>query len=308
METPTIKAPTKRSGILLCCPLEERRVIRWTPPYICQPKLDGERCRSLVKPKICRETNLVNLISSELNLFSSVPLIYEDFVRLSSKLSTFVELDGEFYVHGWDFNEIQSVVSRTVNLHPQHSLMEYHVFDFVDLKLPQAKRLLAAQELVSLCNSPRIKLVPRFIAWTFDEVIRYYERFIAMGYEGIIVRNFEAPYIRRRSLFVSKFKPKKTDIYQIVGFKEELDKYGYPKGRLGALICQGEDYETFPVGSGLSDEERVGFWENREGLTSLDCKVSYQHLTAKRGVPRFGTFLELVEREPEVEFQNPLEF
>lgn len=308
METPTNQTSTKRQGILLCCPLEERRILQWTPPFICQPKLDGERCRALVTSWVNTKTDKVKLVSSELNIFNSVPLISEALVRLSNKLSTNVELDGELYVHGWDFNEIHSVVSRKVNLHPQHSLMEFHVFDFVDLKLPQAKRLLDAEELVKLCDSPRVKLVPRFIAWTFDEVLKCYEKFLVMGYEGIIVRNFEAPYIRRRSLFVSKFKPKKTDVYRIVGFVEERDKYGNPKNRLGALVCQGDDYETFTVGSGLTDEERIGFWKNREGLTLLDCKVSYQHLTAKRGVPRFGTYLELVEREPEVEFQNPLEF
>ena len=299
----------KRSGILLCCPLEQRRVTSWNPPYLCQPKLDGERCRALITSWINASSTgfeKVRLVSSELNLFTMLPTLHYELIRLSNKLLANAELDGELYIHGWDFNEIHSIVSRKTNLHPQHHMMQYHVFDYVDLRLPQAKRLAEARKIVHLCNSPLIKFVPFIVAWTFDEVLRAYDQFIFEGYEGIIVRNFEAPYIRRRSLFVSKFKPKKTDVYKIVGFEEEYDKFGNPKGRLGALVCQGNDYETFTVGSGLTDSQREGFWANREGLTSLDVKVSYQHLTSKRGVPRFGTFLELVERVPEVPFQNPL--
>jgi len=34
----------KRAGVQLCYPFEEKRLAKWEPPYIVQPKLDGERC------------------------------------------------------------------------------------------------------------------------------------------------------------------------------------------------------------------------------------------------------------------------
>ena len=37
----------KRTGIMLCYPFEEKRLNKWNPPYIIQPKLDGERCRAV---------------------------------------------------------------------------------------------------------------------------------------------------------------------------------------------------------------------------------------------------------------------
>ena len=42
---------TKRTGIQLCYPFEERRLtdpkFGWVTPYIAQPKLDGIRARSM---------------------------------------------------------------------------------------------------------------------------------------------------------------------------------------------------------------------------------------------------------------------
>ena len=41
----------RRKGIMLCAPLEEKRLLRWTPPYLVQPKLNGERCRAIHTPE-----------------------------------------------------------------------------------------------------------------------------------------------------------------------------------------------------------------------------------------------------------------
>ena len=100
-----------------------------------------------------------------------------------------------------------------------------------------------------------------------------------------------------------KFKPKKEDSYEIIGFKEELDKFGSPKGRLGALICKGTDGTEFSVGSGLTEDNRIAYWKDREALPGRSCRVQYQHITPGRRVPRFPVFIEVIDVSPEV---NPL--
>ena len=291
----------KRSNIMLCYPLEERRLIEpkfgWTGnfPIICQPKLDGVRCRA-----ICNGTQAPVLLSSTETIIKSVPHI-NDAIRQQGLDE---ELDGELYIHGEDFETINSIVSRTINIHEDYDKIEFHIFDIVS-EAPQLQRL---AYLTNYCNFKTlpIEVVQNRLAYSFQDIMRIYEEFLDLGYEGIIVRHKLAPYIRRRSTYVLKFKAKKEDIYKIVGYKEEISIEGKPKNRLGAIICIGNDIDEFSVGSGLNDETRVSLWKDKEALVGKYLKVAYQSITAKKGVPRFPIFMEVIdygralERDPQI--------
>jgi DNA ligase 1 len=279
---------SKRSGSMLCYPFEEKRLLKWRPPYIVQPKLDGERCRA-----VPNDNGSYNLLSSEENSFISVPHINAA-LRVSKLWPA--ELDGELYLHGMTFEEIHSIVSRTVNLHPDYKLMEYHIFDQVLEGEPQFMRI--PYHRIWEIGNPVLVPVSSQVAETFEDVMREYDALIEQGYEGMVVRHWEAPYIRKRSTFLMKFKPKKSDYYKIIGYKEEVSIHGEPKGRLGALICRGDDGTTFSVGSGLNDNLREKYWDNPEELIGRLCHVAYQHITSGKGVPRFPIFIEVLESEP----------
>lgn len=228
------------------------------------------------------------LLSSEENVFVSVPHINE----AVDKMLTSQELDGELYVHGWTFEEIHSVVSRTKNLHPDYAQMEYHVFDVV-VGGPQHIRSRAIPELNL---KPPLFYVVTVPCWTLDDVMRAYDQLLEQGYEGIVVRHIDNEYVRRRTPLLMKFKPKKDDFYEIIDYMEETDKNDNPKGRLGSLLCRGSDDAIFSVGSGLTDDDRESLWNTRETLAGRLCHVQYQHLTAGRKVPRFPVFVSVVDK------------
>ena len=277
----------KRQGIMLAYPFEETRLAKWAPPYLIQPKLDGDRCWNQVDgldPYNLR----CDLITSEGNIYQSMPHINRE---LESSRYRYLPLDGELYNHDLYLEGghelIFSIVSRTVNLHSRYSEMEFHVFDFKNPTLAQAERLNYLQEMET-DFPPHVKLVPMRIANTLDDVKRIYDEFIKMKYEGIIVRNLEAPYIERRSIFMMKFKPKKKDTYKIIGWNEEISIDGVPKGRIGSLVLSSELGDTFSVGAGLDADQKEYLWDIRDDLAGNMATVLYQHLTNKK-IPK-GSF------------------
>lgn len=270
-------------GIMKCYPFEEKRLAKWEPPYIVQPKYDGVRCRA-----IPLDNGEFMLLSSEENTIFSVPHINK---VLSDNYPPW-ELDGELYRHGMKFEEIVSITSRTVNLHPYYSEINFHIFDVVRENQSQAVRLSAIN---TLKIHPGIVVAPYWICNTFNEVMRAYDYILEDGYEGIIVRHFFAPYVRKRSTYVMKFKPKKEDEYEILGYQEEISINGVPKGRLGALVCRSGDGQQFNVGTGFNDEMRVLLWNSKESLIGKIARVQYQHLTTGKQVPRFPVFVEVVD-------------
>lgn len=285
----------KRSGIQLCYPLEERRLTEpkfgWSQhwPVIVQPKLDGVRCRA-----ICNGPFNSLLLSSTESVINSVPHI----VRELQELCLYHELDGELYIPGESFETINSIVSRTVNLHEDSSDIQFWIFDLIDGQR-QLERL---NNLITSFShgNPFIKIVPVKFAYSFQEIMTHYEDFINQGYEGIIVRHKLAPYIRKRSTFILKFKPKKSDVYKIVGIKQMVDKNGNLKQLLGAIICTSDEGTEFSVGSGMNDSFRRYYYNVAQDLIGRYCKISYQHMTSK-GSPRFPIFVKILDENPEEE-------
>ena len=279
-----------RSGIMLCYPLEEKRLSKWNCPfYLVEPKLDGDRCRAILGKEIL-------LLSSEENLFNfAVPHIVSQLENLKPLLHShgIYELDGELYCHGLPHEDIHSIVSRSTNLHDAYQLIEYHVFDHIVEEIDNYRR---KRELCSALGlqiiSPNIRYVQASMVTDLPAIMREYNVLISLGYEGIIVRNPDAPYVRKRSTNIMKYKPKKTDTYTIVGWKEEISIHGEPKNRLGALILTSDEGTEFSVSAGLNDEDRKAFWGIRDSLIGKSAIVHYQAMT-KYGTPKFATNIEI---------------
>lgn len=276
---------SKRTGIMLCYPLEEKRILKWQPPYLCQPKLDGIRCRAI------RHGSSYILLSSEENVIF-LPHIVEALNQLPmDELYGYLEFDGELYLHGWSMEQINSVCSRKVNPHPDAEKIQLHIFDIAKEDHPQYLRM---HNLMNLNLWNPLVLCSPTICNTMQEIIEAYNAFLSEGYEGIIVRHFAAGYVRKRSTFILKFKPKKEDTYLIVSWEEEKSIDKVPKGTLGALVCW-DGTNHFSVGSGLTDRMRKELWEIREELPGKYVRIGYQHLTSTNKVPRFPIFMEIVE-------------
>lgn len=282
---------SNRKGIMLCYPFEERRLAKWQPPYILQPKLDGDRCRGCIDS----QGNIL-LLSSEENVITSVPHINSALKNLHLRD---VEFDGELYIPGAPHEAIHSIVSREVNLSSDHKLVEFHIFDIVNIE-PQVKRTSKLLDTIPFKKTGitfgPLQIVPVTFVTTIDEIMREQERYAKEGYEGFVIRDANAPYVRKRSTQMMKFKPRKEDIYEIVGWQEEVSKDGVPKGSLGALLCVGNDGTKFSVGSGslLTQDVRLELWRVRSTLPGKQARVKYQHLTHARGVPRFPVVVEIV--------------
>ena len=262
-------------GIMKCYPFTEERLAKWQPPYIIQPKLDGNR--AVNKPITAGSI----LLSSEENQYCCLPHLTQ---QLMDSGLWKIPLDGEMYSHAL-FKEgghelIHSIASASrVNIHPRHKEMEFWVFD-VKTTQNQSERL--AFIVNNLSRLPiSIKVVPFWICETLSEVKYVYDTVIKDGFEGIVIRHLFNKYEEKRSTWVMKFKPKKKDKYKIIGWNEEVSIHGVPKGRIGSLVLSSQAGDTFAVSAGLDDNDRERLWNIKDELAGKDAIVHYQHLTNK---------------------------
>ena len=99
------------------------------------------------------------------------------------------------------------------------------------------------------------------------------------GYEGIMIKDPKAPYECKRSVAWLKLKPFIEVSLSVVAVEEGTGKN---VGKLGALVCEGEDDNKWirvNCGSGFTDSDRDTFWGNRDALVGQIVEVRADAVT-----------------------------
>ena len=264
-------------------------------------KLDGVRVLAVFNG------NSVTLYSRNGKVFENFPQIqaFLEHNRQIFREGRFV-LDGE--IVGESFQKLMKQAHRKSDARTDG--MVYHVFDFIPLddfergywNAQQHKRLIHldhAQE--RLKPGAPVQIMPGMTVDLDTEeghatLREFASASVAQGYEGIMIKDLDAPYECKRSSFWMKWKPTITVDLNIVGTEEGT---GRNQGRLGALICEGVDDGRnirVNVGSGLCDSDRDEFWGSRDLLLGRVVEVEADAVTQNQDgsyslrFPRFVRF------------------
>ena len=206
-----------------------------TFPCYAQPKLDGIRCIAVKKG------NEVTLWSRTRKRITSCPHI-EDAIKLNFAHVANITLDGELYDHNLkhDFEKIVSAV-RKEKPSPESQLIEYHIYDMVDTQFTTKERL---NYLDSNVVTPPLKVLWTLIVNNQEDVAELFKKYLAAGYEGVMLRNTNAKYENKRSYHLQKVKEFQDAEFEIVGVVEGKGKL---QGLLGAFLCKTQDGTEFEV-------------------------------------------------------------
>jgi len=126
---------------------------------------------------------------------------------------------------------------------------------------------------------------------------------IAGGYEGIMLKDTNAIYECKRSVAWLKLKPFIEVSLEVTNLEEGTGKN---VGRLGALVCSGQDDGkdiTVNVGSGFSDDLRDSVWGDRDSVIGQIVEVRADAVTQNQDgsyslrFPRFKGFRGFVAGE-----------
>lgn len=267
-------------------------------PVLASPKLDGVRA-------IVRD----GVVYSRSN--KPIPNKY-----VQELFSKYEHLDGELIV-GPPTSE--SVYRDTVSHVMSHDKRDYdlrfYVFDHVSR--PGNSYWLRSKSIGDVSSMPYCVLHEQKLVHTLQELSDYEDRCLVHGYEGLILRDPNAPYKCGRSTvkegYLLKVKRMCTDEAEIIGFIERehngneatTNELGRTKrsshkagktgrGDLGALVVRMVEVE-FNIGTGFDDDLRAEIWNNKEKY--LGKLVSFNHFPiGVKDKPRHPSFKGL--RDP----------
>ena len=269
-------------------------------------KLDGVRVLAVVSGDAC------TLYSRNGKEFENFPQIAEAILdnrkafQYGRGTGGHFVLDGE--IVGESFQKLMKQAHRKSDAKTEN--MVYHIFDILPLDaLKEGHCNLQQYKRIEWIDSAKTQLmdtdclrimtgldVDLDTAEGHDIMNRYAQDCVAEGFEGIMIKSLDAPYECKRSDSWMKWKPTISVDLNIVGFEEGT---GRNAGRLGAIICEGDDNDRriyVNVGTGFSDALRDEYWTNRDHLlghlveVQADAVTQNQDGTYSLRFPRFLRF------------------
>lgn len=257
-------------------------------PAFAQPKLDGVRMIAHVD----KGSKTVTCLSRTGKEYSSDSLQYVCTALLNLHIPSEEDFwfDGELYSKNLTFEEIVGICRNT--LHPDaevYKKLEYHVYDLI---LPNKS---FTDRLALLINHVPVKtgVVQRVLTTIVEsakDVHARHDRFVELGYEGIMVRNKLGVYVPNRSYDLQKYKKFQDHEFKITDVKEAV---GNDKGT-AILQCETDDHKLFWVRPRGSREYRTGLLESQ--IVDKWLTVRFQQWTEK-GIPRFPVGLTIRDYE-----------
>ena len=267
-------------------------------------KLDGVRVLAIYDA----EADSVTMYSRNGKQFHNFGHIEKEIVdTLASKFTESMVLDGEMVSSS--FQALMKQVHRKDNVEAKDA--KFALFDVLTLKeFKEGTSELGCwdrhKQLEDLLADTKplysnIFLVDK-VECNFDteegqQVFKNYNAMaIEKGFEGIMIKDRNAPYECKRSHFMLKAKPFIEVSLEVVDTEEGT---GRNEGKLGALICEGEDDGKFirvNVGSGLTDDNRDEFWTSKDKLIGQIVEVRADAITKNQDTEnewslRFPRFL-----------------
>ena len=266
-------------------------------------KLDGVRVLAIYDV----ESDSVTMYSRNGKQFINFGHIEKEIVdTLASKFEESMVLDGEMVSSS--FQALMKQVHRKDNVEATDA--KFALFDVLTLKeFMQGESELGCwdrhqqlQDLLADAKADSNIFVVDKVECDFDteEGQNIFKEYNAMaiekGFEGIMIKDRNAPYECKRSHYMLKAKPFIEVSLEVVATEEGT---GRNEGKLGALICEGTDDGKFikvNVGSGLTDDNRDEFWASKDKLVGQIVEVRADAITKNQDAEnewslRFPRFL-----------------
>lgn len=244
-----------------------------------------------------------------IKFYSRVGQLVEGLVEIEAELKANfpndVALDGELTISNYfdmpskDAYKAASKIIRLKGDTPKTGLT-YRVFDmmtaeeFISQSCPAIYDSRRALLDSYAGRASHIEVLPVLYRGTdTSKITEFLDKITSEGGEGCILNLCDAPYVWNRTWNLQKVKKFADMELEVLDFEEGDGKY---TGMLGAFICKYKN-STVKVGSGLTDDERIAIWQNKESYRGKLITINYFEESFSDGIPslRFPTFVRFRE-------------
>ena len=201
-------------------------------------------------------------------------------------------LDGELYLPGYKVNDINSFVKNEKL--PQHYQLQYWCYDIaIDNMSYEARRKFRTENINRICytfdtydqhlnNKSKLILLPDVAICDIDDATRFRDKFISLGFEGLIVRDVSSAYqFGARNLAMLKYKRVDDAKFKIVDVVPEG-----VRTTLCKLVLRNDiNDELFECTLNFDHSRQEYILKNKEKFIGKYAFVEYRERSGVKSVP-----------------------
>lgn len=201
-------------------------------------------------------------------------------------------LDGELYLPGYKVNDINSFVKNEKL--PQHYLLQYWCYDIaIDNMSYDARRKFRTENINRICytfdtydqhlnNKSKLILLPDVVISDIDDATRFRDKFISLGFEGLIVRDVNSAYqFGARNLAMLKYKRVDDAKFKIVDVVPE----GVRTNLCKLVLRNDINDELFECTLNFDHSRQEYILKNKEKFIDKYATVEFRERSGKLNVP-----------------------
>jgi len=244
--------------VMLCSPFEQKLVDKVQFPALVQLKMDGMRFNAIVRDGKCefrsrngKEIQLLGNLEAEfVALANGVDCVFDGELLVKENGKILDRQTGNGILNKANKGTISAAEAAKVHA-TVWDYIPYMYFIEGEYNKPYLNRF---GVLSAMTFPDRIKLVESVGVNNLEEAQVIFEKYLADGEEGIILKDLSGIWQNKRSKTQIKFKGELECDLKIVGVEEGTGKYA---GMLGAIKCESSDgVIKVSVGSGFTDADR----------------------------------------------------
>lgn len=291
---------------MLCKTLEDNKPFE-KGIYFGQWKINGERC--------------IITASKSNDLFENIQLHYRsrEGVDWTDKLSYLDEylipcikgdildmmieegvgLDGELYLPGYSINEINSFIKNSDV--PQHYELQYWCYDIAAEDIIAGERYTILMKNLAkyiplilnkgdhLCSKDRFVLLPISSVDNITTAIEKRDYYINLGFEGLVIRNYDAEYQfgGKRNNSMLKFKKIQDGLFEVIDVRE--DKRGLP-----IFVLKNDlNDEVFECTINLPQSQQRYYLQIKDTLKGKKGLVEFRERSGVKQVPFHAKLIKI---------------
>lgn len=291
---------------MLCKTLEDNKPFE-KGSYFGEWKINGERCLiSATKSNDLFEDIKLHYRSREgIDWTDKLSYLDEYLIPcikgpiLDMMIEESVELDGELYIPGYSINEINSFIKNPDIM--QHYELQYWCYDLMmENTIAGERYIILINNLAKyiplildkndhLCSKERFVLLPCSTVTNISDAIEKRDKYIDLGFEGIVIRNYDAEYQfgGKRNNSMLKFKKIQDGLFEIIDIRE--DKRGLP-----IFVLKNDlNEEVFECTINLPQKEQAFYLQVKESIKGKKGLVEFRERSGVKQVPFHAKLIKI---------------